>query len=216
VKGCTETDCFHIPSSPFLCWYHPKGEWKCERAASLYAGIRCPEGHYKVPEEDFGISCERNGTPCPEGLNCYCSPCIKAFGVAVFPVNNDTLVASELNRESGCGKMSLCGEAQQTKEILFRIYDNRQRDNAIVTVVMLFGDEELELPVTQVEPYLYEFGFSRDQRGVAILQTYVDGVQITESPVRVKVAARDCDADFPGQRKVQVRRMCMKPQHSSF
>jgi hypothetical protein len=112
--------------------------------------------------------------------------------------------------------MSLCGEAQQTKEILFRIYDNRQRDNAIVTVVMLFGDEELELPVTQVEPYLYEFGFSRDQRGVAILQTYVDGVQITESPVRVKVAARDCDADFPGQRKVQVRRMCMKPQHSSF
>jgi hypothetical protein len=112
--------------------------------------------------------------------------------------------------------MGLCGEAQQTKEILFRIYDNRQRNSAIVTVVMLFGDEELELPVTQVEPYLYAFGFSRNQRGVAILQVYVDGVQITESPVRVKVAARDCDTDFPGQRKVQVRRIYVKPQHPSF
>jgi hypothetical protein len=107
--------------------------------------------------------------------------------------------------------MSQCGKAEQTKEIRFGAFDNRKRDNATVRVVMLFGDEEWDLPIKQVEPYLYEFGFSHSERGVAILQFYVDGVQIPESPIRVKVAARDCDTDFPAQSRSPVRRICVKP-----
>jgi hypothetical protein len=205
VKASTETDCFYISSSPFLFVYHPQGNWQCGRASTLYDAISCPEGHYKVPEQDFGISCERNGTPCPEGLNCYCSPCIKAFQVAVYPLSNDTQRDSELNRDTGCEKMSLCGKTEQTKDILLRIFDNRQRDNATVTAEMYFGEEEWDLAITQVEPFLYEFGFSHRRRGVAIVEVFFDGVQIPQSPVRVEVAARDCDTDFPGQGKIPVR-----------
>jgi hypothetical protein len=214
VKASTETDCFHISSSPFLFVYHPKGNWHCQRGSSLYNAISCPEGHYKVPEQEFEKDCENAGTPCPEGYTCYCKPCIKAFEVSVFPSNNDTLSSSKFNRDTGCAKMSLCGKAEQTKEILFRIFDNRQRDNATIKVLMLFGDEEWDVPITQVEPHLYEFGFSHIETGVAILQVNVNGVQIPESPVRVNIAARDCDTDFPAQSKIPVRRICVKPQHS--
>jgi hypothetical protein len=216
VKASTETDCFLVSSSLFLFVYHPKGNWHCQRASSLYSSITCPEGHYKVPEERFEKDCEKIGTPCPEGYTCYCKPCIKAMEVSVFPWNNDTLASSKLNRDNGCTKMGLCGKAMQRKDIRYRVYDNRKRDNATVTAMMLFGDEERDLPVTQVEPFLYEFGFRHNKRGVAILAVYFDGVQITESPVRVKVGARDCDADFPNQLKVPVRRICVKPQDSSF
>jgi hypothetical protein len=206
VNASTDTDCFHISSSLFLFLflYHPKGNWHCERGSSLYDGIRCPEGHYKVPEKDFEKLCENAGTPCPDGYTCYCKPCIKAFEVAVFPWNNNSQGASEFNSGTGCAKMSLCGKAEQTKETLFRIFDNRQRDSATVTALMLFGEEEWDLPITQVEPFLYEFGFSHNERGVAILAVFFDGVQIPESPVRVEVAARDCDTDFPGKGKIPV------------
>jgi hypothetical protein len=211
VKASTESDCFHIPSSPFLFVVDPKGNWRCDRGSSLYEGIRCPKGHYKVPEEDFEKDCENAGTPCPDGYTCYCNPCIKAFEVAVFPWNNDAQGTSEFNSNTGCERMGLCGKAEQTKEILFRVYDNRQRDNATVTALGLFGAEESDLTITQVDDHLYEVGFSKNERGVIILAVFFDGVQIPESPVRVEVAARDCDTDFPGQRKIPVRRICVKP-----
>jgi hypothetical protein len=204
VKASTKTDCFHISSSPFLFVYHPKGNWHCQRASSLYKSITCPEGHYKVPEQEFQKDRENAGTPCPEGYTCYCKPSIKAFEVSVFPSNSDTLATSKFNRDTGCAKMGMCGRAEQRKDILYRVFDNRKRDNANITALMLFGDEEWDLPITQVEPFLYEFGFRHDERGVAILAAFFDGVQIPESPVRVEVAPRDCDADFPGSGKIPV------------
>jgi hypothetical protein len=207
---------FTFEAHLFFFAYHPKGNWHCQRGSSLYNAISCPEGHYKVPEDEFDKDCEDVGTPCPEGYSCYCSPCIKANKVAVYPVNNDTKRDAELNRDTGCAKMSQCGRAEQTKEIFFRVFDNRKRVGATVKVLMLFGDEERDLRIEQVEPYLYEFGFSHTNRGVAILQISVDGVQIPESPVRVKVSARDCETDYPNQSKLPVRRICVTPQHSSF
>jgi hypothetical protein len=204
VKASTGTDCFHILSSPFLFVYDPKGDWHCERASSLYKSITCPKGHYKVPEDEFDKDCEQIGTPCPEGYNCYCKPCIKAFEVTVFPSNNDTLASSKFNRDTGCAKMGLCGKAEQRKDIYYRIFDNKKRTNATITAMMLFGDEEWDLPIIQVEPFLYEFGFRHAERGVAILAVYFDGVQIPESPVRVQVADRDCEAAFPGSGKIPV------------
>jgi hypothetical protein len=142
------------------------------------------------------------------------------FEVSVFPwmINNvDVFDASEnITGYTGCEKMSLCGTVEQTKEILFYAFDNRLRDNATVTALMHLGREERYLPITQVEPYLYEFGFSHGEIGVAIVELFFDGVQIPASPVRVEVASRDCNTDFPGERKIPVRRICVKPQYSSF
>jgi hypothetical protein len=100
--------------------------------------------------------------------------------------------------------MDVCGTVEQRKEIIFRAFDSRQRGNATVTALVHLGDEQRDLPVRQVEPFLYEFGFSHTERGIAILEVYFDGIQIPESPFQVRVQARDCDADFPGQSRIPV------------
>lgn len=195
--GCSS---FETLNSPLIAVRTPSGNWHCERAATLYDGISCAEGHYKVREEEFEKLCEDAGTPCPDGYTCYCKPCIKAFEVSVFPLTSE----SEFNRDNGCDKMSLCGKAEQTKDILFHAFDNRKRENVTVTALVHLGQEERHLLVNEVEPFLYQFGFSHNERGVAIVEVYFDGIQIPESPVRVEVTARDCEADYPGKGKIPV------------
>ena len=103
--------------------------------------------------------------------------------------------------------MSVCGTVEQTRDIVFRIIDNRERDGAKIDVLMHIGQESRYLPVKKVreENYTYEFGFSHEQRGVGILEVFVDDQQIPESPFRVDVIERECDKDYPGQGKVSVR-----------
>ena len=100
--------------------------------------------------------------------------------------------------------MNLCGAVPQTKEIRFQAQDNRKRDNATVTALIHIGQEERQLSVTETDPFVYEFGFSHNERGVAILEIFVDEVQIPDSPIRVEVTSRNCDTDFPGKRMVPV------------
>jgi hypothetical protein len=158
---------------------------------------------------------------------CGCSPgtvkvrevCVPTdtFEVSVFPwISNSDEVLENVTQETGCDKMSLCGTVEQTKEILFHAFDNRLRDNTTVMALVHLGQEDRSLEITQLEPYLYEFGFSHSERGVAIVEVFFDDVQIPASPIRVEVAARDCDTDFPKQRKISVRRTCVEPQHPSF
>jgi hypothetical protein len=194
-----------LPGAHSLVVLDPTGDWRCEQATSLYEGITCPEGHYKVGESDFEKLCESAGQPCPEGYSCYCQPCIKTFEVNVFPWENGGIQGSfDLNRDTGCDKMDVCGTVEQRKEILFHAFDSRQRGNATVTALAHLGDEQRDLPVRQVEPFMYEFGFSHTERGIAILEVYFDGIQIPESPFQVQVEARDCDPDFPGQSRIPV------------
>jgi hypothetical protein len=132
--------------------------------------------------------------------------------VSVFPWDSkyDTQSTQEFMRDNGCDKMSLCATVEQTKEIVFHAVDNRQRDNATVTALMHLSREEIYLSVRQVEPFLYEFSFSSYERGVEILEVFVNGIQIPESPVRVQVISRDCDVDFPSQGMVEVSENLMK------
>ena len=90
--------------------------------------------------------------------------------------------------------MSLCGEVEQTEILNFHIHDNLDRDNATVTALVHFGQETRELEITNSpnEAYAYDFVFSNNQRGVAILELSVDGVQVPESPWRVEVIERVC------------------------
>jgi hypothetical protein len=119
------------------------------------------------------------------------------FEVSVFPwISNSVEVLENVTRDNGCDKMTLCGTVEQTKEILFHAFGNRLRDNASVPALVHLGQEDRYLPITQVEPYLYEFGFAHSERGVAIVEVFFDGVQISASPVRVEVAARDVILTF--------------------
>ena len=155
------------------------------------------------------MQCDNAGLPCPEGYTCYCKPCIKAFEVDVLQWTGTEELQKEgglSGRRKGCGKMVMCGSVEQTRTATFRAFDNRERDDVTVSAVMHVGQVSYELPVTQVgnESYVYDFTYSGDGIGVGILEVYVDGVQIPESPFRVQVVERDCEIDFPGKGKVAV------------
>ena len=180
------------------------GNWRCERASTLYDGIFCPEGYYKVPEIDFEERCDQVGKPCPEGYTCYCRPCIKAFEVSLFQYD-PSLLENATNVESGCEKMSLCGDAlEQGEEVVFRAYDNRQRRDVDVTALVHIGQNEMVVNGEPIEPYLYEFRFSTTRVGIVTLEVFFGDEQIPESPVRVEIVSRNCEVDFPGQGMVSV------------
>lgn len=98
-----------------------------------------------------------------------------------------------------CEKMSLCGEVQQTRNLIFRAVDNRHRKNATVDAIIHVGHEARSLPVLTISPFLFEFSFSDNKRGIAILELYVDGIQTPESPLRIQVVAKDCELEFPNR-----------------
>jgi hypothetical protein len=191
------------------CSISTSGDWQCPRVTTLYQAIDCPIGHYKVPESQFDQRCEIVGLPCPseKGYSCYCKPCIKAFEVDVIAYDgtHETAAEAVLQKLKGCDKMSLCGTIEQTKEINFHVHDNLDRDNVTLTALMHLGQESKYLTVTLPpnEPHAYDFGFSHNRKGVAILEVAINGVQIPESPFRVEVIEKTC----PGKRLVAVRRL---------
>lgn len=180
----------------------------------MYDGIICPEGHYRVPKKAFESQCDLVGSPCPEGYTCYCKPCIKAFEVDVLQWNeeDDADGNHSLSKREGCDKMVMCGTVEQTRTSVFRIYDNRDRDGAVVTATMHIDHTSTELDVSRVgnESYVYEFTFTDSKVGVGILEIYFDNVQIPESPFRVQVIKRNCELEYPGKGKVAVRIFCKR------
>jgi len=179
-------------------------KWHCKRNAELYSGIVCPEGHYKVSKEVFETQCKEAGTPCPKGRSCYCSPCIEAYEVNVYPYSDEE-GSEKTGTDLGCGKMSLCGVVEKDKELTYHVYDNRQREGAVVTAGAYLGAISHDLPVTQIGQFLYEFQLSKSEPGLAILEVFIDGVHIPQSPVQVQVTSSACEAIYPGENRVSVR-----------
>ena len=174
---------------------------------TLYEGIHCPAGHYKLSKKDFERACEKAGLPCKDGYECFCKPCVKAYEVNVYEFKEGETVAHlqsfAAGNRTGCQKMSVCGTVQQTKTITFRAFDNKERENAVVRVVMHSEDTSTELPVFRIEgTWAYEFSWNHSETGVGIMEVFVNDEQIPESPLRVTVEPRDCDGDFQGQGKV--------------
>jgi hypothetical protein len=66
------------------------------------------------------------------------------------------------------------------------------------------GDLGIDIPAREVEPFLYEFEFSQQNKVIGILEIYVNGEQIPESPIQVQVIDRDCEAAFPGKNRAPV------------
>eukprot|EP00980_Cylindrotheca_fusiformis_P007440 scaffold1534_cov108-Cylindrotheca_fusiformis.AAC.1 len=172
-----------------------QGEWHCERDANTYNGLICPEGHYKVSKEYFANQCAETGLHCSEGHICYCRPCIRAHEVDVFP----GLGRGEIREfEQSCSKMSLCGTVEQGHEITFHTRDNLARSNITIEAVVRHGHELRSLAVDygEAEFFEYDFTFSHSSKGVQILEVFVDGEQIPESPFRIEVIEKECQHRF--------------------
>lgn len=175
----------------------------CIRSETLYEDIRCPEGQYEVTKEEFENSCELKGIECKPGYQCFCQPCIEAFEVAVFQTKNDNMATKETSNEDGCDKMSLCGITEQTKEIHFEIIDNRKRESPVVQVDMHLDHETISLDVKPhpTIQYRYQFSWKHDQTQIGIMNVFFDGEQTPQSPVRVQVLQRQCELDYPGEKR---------------
>ena len=59
----------------------------------------------------------------------------------------------------------------------------------------------MDLPVTQINDYVYEISWSEDTTGLGVMEVYLNSVQIEESPVRVQVNSRNCAVEFPGEHR---------------
>ncbi|CAJ1970001.1 unnamed protein product [Cylindrotheca closterium] len=185
----------------FVIQNEKNAKWHCERNGELFDGIVCPENHYKVSREVFETQCEQAGAPCPEGHSCYCSPCIQAYEVNVYPYSGEQ-ASEKTGTDLGCGKMSLCGIVEKDKDLTYHVYDNLEREDAVVTAMAFLGAITRELPVTQIGPFLYEFQLTKSEPGLAILEVYVDGITIPESPMQVQVISSDCEATYPGEFRI--------------
>lgn len=131
---------------------------------------------------------------------CFCKPCIKAFEVDVFECHHpDDYI--HVNRHIGCKKMSICTTVMQTKQVPIRIRDNLKRDDAEVFVKMHLASETYDIPVIKVDAYRYKFIWSSNMVGIGVLEVYINGEQIPESPMRLEVVKRNWILDYPGEQR---------------
>lgn len=178
-------------------------DWYCTRPADLFDGITCPEGYFKRDREEFEKGCEQVGLDCDENENydCFCKPCVKAFEVDVYEQTEGKqdphLVDFFGESLPGCEKMSICGTIQQGERITLHIYDNMLRDGATVEVVAHVGDYRHNVPVENIPgTYAYKFSLTDDEVRVQVVDIMVNGAPISQSPVRVMVVPKDCEAYY--------------------
>jgi serine/threonine protein kinase/ABC-type phosphate/phosphonate transport system substrate-binding protein len=166
----------------------------CIRSAQIVDAVVCPPGHFRKPDEQVLSGCADAGLDCGD-FQCLCKPCVKAFDVDVSPIADINKVVG-LDGEA-CPKFAICGQVEQSKLLTFRAVDNKERAEPSISVRVLEGVLELNLPVERVGNYTYEFTFdaSRSPTGIAIFEVYADGEQIPESPFRFAISERQCDEE---------------------
>ena len=93
---------------------------------------------------------------------------------------------------------------QQGQSIGLRVYDNLMRDDANVEVILHAGDTKRNLQVDRRKGTKYAYNFSVEDKltGVQVIEIFVNGVAISQSPIRVMITERDCAADFGGSSRL--------------
>lgn len=180
-------------------------EVRCTRTTELIDSVVCPAGHFRRTLDEILTGCVTAGLDC-YGYQCLCSPCVKKFDVDFYPVSdspaNSVSSLSIETRGTGCEKFSICGEVAQGDTISFRVVDNKQRAEAVFWANVLVTDEGETYNMTQTpntdddDIVSRQFTFdATDGRavGTVIVQVYVDGEQIAESPFRFRVVPPVCD-----------------------
>ena len=139
----------------------------CVRASKIYDAVVCPPGHFRKSLKEVEEGCfskEVGSIGCPEGMQCLCRPCKKAYDVDVFPIMSTSdgddaasvgesgggasvslVVNARLAGSGGCEKMSICGTQQQRQSLTFLVVDNRKRVNLEMAVVISQGDETRQI-----------------------------------------------------------------------
>jgi len=104
---------------------------------------------------------------------------------------------------SGCKKMSLCGTLAQNERITFRAFDNLRREGANFTAIIHSSGATETFQMRHVNgTWAYQFDWTNNRVGTAIMEIFVDDVQIPQSPSRIQIVERDCSEDYEGENRV--------------
>jgi hypothetical protein len=60
-------------------------DWRYVSSPDLHDKVECPTGFFKLPRDEFHMSCEDVGLDYPGGSHCLCQPCFENFPVEVAP-----------------------------------------------------------------------------------------------------------------------------------
>ena len=93
--------------------------------------------------------------------------------------------------------MQRCGEFEQTKSQTYRLVDNRKRKDVHFTVGLIEAavDDKKHVEIFPTKNYTYEFTLTSTERGTSYFEILADDVQISQSPLRVRVNSKDCGGD---------------------
>jgi len=166
------------------------GNYKCIRPSRTYDAIVCPPGHIKQNEDTVVNGCSLAGLRCDANFQCLCRPCVKAFDVDVFPKSESS------DRTAPCKKMDICATKEQLSLVSFFFVDNLKRDNVRFDVRFVERDKTDYADITYIGDFTYEFTIEPRERGISILEILADGEQISQSPLRVETANRNCQEEY--------------------
>ncbi len=171
----------------------------CITSTRLYDTILCPPGSFRMSETAVAASCSSQGTSCPPGYDCVCTPCLplplQVYSVVIAPATAPANVTP-------CERLAVCTYTPQLVPLLITLTDNwrdarpelglppvsavrfREFDAATNTGTWLNpvaagdGTWTLELPT----PVL----------GLMLLEVAVDGVVTEFSPLLVSIVPPIC------------------------
>lgn len=172
---------------------------RCVRMQSIVDAVTCPAGHFARSSQEIVQECNVTGLTCYD-KDCICSPCVEAFEVDFFPVDDAMQDKNETTSSlvgSGCSKFSICGNVQQEHSLTFHAIDNMARPGTTMTGAWLNSDETEDVfTFDNVNgTFEYEFFASRTRVGPKIVKIRINDEEIPESPFRIIVVKRDCEAD---------------------
>ena len=195
---------------------------RCVRMTNIVDAVTCPYGHFVRSTSEIVQQCNVSALPC-YGRDCICSPCVEAYEVDFFPVEEEEEESSfgsttddGIGVGSGCSKFSVCGQVQQSHTLTFRAIDNRykERPDSTMTGAFLLPDES-ELPFNFTKRTIantassstnhsyFEFHFfaTNMNEGQKTIKIRINNQEIPESPFRINVVKRDCAADTGNSHK---------------
>eukprot|EP00466_Bigelowiella_natans_P006971 jgi/Bigna1/130136/aug1.10_g4844 len=159
----------------------------CRRTPSVYDDITCGAGFVKRTLEE-SQRCLLNRS-CPQETNCFCGVCRAAPDVEVL--------LSGCFNSSSCEKMQICHTMEQRAQVTFYVHDNLNRDSNMTYI--FHGtpvDGFSKSGILNGSDSDYNFTISTPLVGEFVIELFVSGVQIDNSPFTINVLERSCEQDY--------------------
>lgn len=182
-------------------------DWSFE---GIYDMITCPDGSFKKPLDQVKRGCQDEGFDCPLAFDgviaCTCHPCkegdrievmmdvVESLSGPAVVVRNASVAAAGSNLTRGCTKMERCATVGYGSLLVLRVFDNSlpEKDTIITWAVRYTETKNVTGGTVKGLQYEYVANITMTEYGEHLLQVYMDGQEIPNSPFLVFVAPDNC------------------------